>query len=206
MWEAQGVAGFDFKCIICILTTWLPRANRKMDVTGPVSLISIMTLRQLSRILIVNILLLFCLVEIISFLYISVKKPYLRKFEFVPTYLKFSMQDEYEPVAKSVLNPRIIDSTLPWGIWHVPDRKSRHRTNCFMHVSQTLRSMIKGERRSADRPYTNQHGCHCSGYSHGLRRASSPLVPLEPLDHLRRSSCTRYDASSSRAESSLLEY
>jgi hypothetical protein len=102
-----------------------------MDVTGPVSLISIMTLRQLSRILIVNILLLFCLVEIISFLYISVKKPYLRKFEFVPTYLKFSMQDEYEPVAKSVLNPRVIDSTLPWGIWHVPDRKSRHRTNCF---------------------------------------------------------------------------
>jgi len=90
-----------------------------------------MTLRQFVRILVINVLFVVILVELFSILFISVKKPYLRKFEYVPTYLDFSLEDEYEPVDRSVLNPRIIDSTLPWGIWHVPDRMSRHRTNCF---------------------------------------------------------------------------
>ena len=103
-----------------------------------------MAFKKILTIFFFNLLLLAVLIEVVSACYISIREPYLRKFEFVPTYLDFSLEDEYIPVDNQVLNPRIIDSTLPWGIWHVPNKMSRHRTNCFDVVMKFNRYGARG--------------------------------------------------------------
>ena len=112
----------------------------------------IMALKKFLSILFFNLLLLAILTEVVSACYIVFRNPYLRKFEFVPTYLNFSLKDEYAPVAQQVLNPRIIDSTLPWGIWHVPNKMSRHRTNCFDVVMQFNRYGARGPMPDINNP------------------------------------------------------
>jgi hypothetical protein len=103
-----------------------------------------MAFKKILSVFFFNLLLLAVLVEVVSACYIAFRKPYLRKFEYVPTYLDFSLEDEYTPVTHQVLNPRIIDSTLPWGIWHVPNKMSRHRTNCFDIVMKFNRYGARG--------------------------------------------------------------
>ena len=90
-----------------------------------------MLTRNLLKTLLVNIIILIILIEVVSLAFISLSGVSVGKYDKLPTYLSFSMQDEVRYLDTSLLHPRIVDSSLPWGIWHLPNVKSRQATPCF---------------------------------------------------------------------------
>jgi hypothetical protein len=99
---------------------------------------------KILKTLFINILILVLLVEAVSFIYLSVTGIPLGKYDRFPTYLNFSLDDELMDVDSTVLHPRVIDSTLPWGIWHLPNVQSRQYTPCFDIVMKYNRYGIRG--------------------------------------------------------------
>jgi hypothetical protein len=87
--------------------------------------------RNFFKTLLVNFIILTILVEVVSLAYISISGVSVGKYDKLPTYLSFSMQDEVRYLDTSLMHPRIVDSSLPWGIWHLPNVKSRQVSPCF---------------------------------------------------------------------------
>lgn len=90
-----------------------------------------MLTRNFLKTLLVNIIILTILIEVVSLAFISFSGVSVGKYDKLPTYLSFSMQDEVRYLDSGLLNPRIVDSSLPWGIWHLPNVKSRQTAPCF---------------------------------------------------------------------------
>lgn len=87
--------------------------------------------RNFLRTLLINIIILTILIEVVSLAFISISGVSVGKYDKLPTYLSFSMQDEIKYLDSSLLHPRIVDSSLPWGIWHLPNVQSQQSAPCF---------------------------------------------------------------------------
>lgn len=103
-----------------------------------------MLTRKFVKTLIINFLILVLLVEAVSIGYLTITATPLGKYDRFPTYLNFSLEDEIIKVDTNVLHPRVIDSTLPWGIWHLPNAESRQYSPCFDIVMKYNRYGMRG--------------------------------------------------------------
>jgi hypothetical protein len=89
-----------------------------------------MKLNYIIKIIAVNALILFSLLECVSYLYLKKVNPdigYLRK---LPTYLEFDMEDRFTRI-HDPMAPHFIDTSYPWSTWHPRNAVFRHKKNCF---------------------------------------------------------------------------
>lgn len=109
-----------------------------------------MRTKKILKTLILNAVILLILIEVVSLAYLSISGISIGKYDKYPTYLSFSVKDQALPVDSSVLHPRVVDSSLPWGIWHLPNVQSRQHTPCFDITMKYNRFGIRGPEPDAD--------------------------------------------------------
>lgn len=109
-----------------------------------------MSIWRLCKTLLLNALILLILIEVVSLAYLSTGGISVGKYDKYPTYLNFSFKDQALPVDSSVLHPRVVDSSLPWGIWHLPNVQSRQHTPCFDITMKYNRFGMRGPEPDAD--------------------------------------------------------
>lgn len=80
--------------------------------------------------ILINIAVFFLLFEIVSVLYIKIKKPVDERYDQIPTYLSFSFKDSYDTLTDPI-SPKVIDTAYPWCTWHPLNSVHRQASQCY---------------------------------------------------------------------------
>lgn len=102
---------------------------RSGRILAPLQRVNMKPTALLSTIL-VNLIILFVMLEAGGWAYMSLRHPKLGYLSVLPTYLDFAGEDRYEP-DYDPLGPHVIDSAYPWSTWHPRNSTHRHRKPCF---------------------------------------------------------------------------
>jgi len=101
--------------------------------------------RRWAGVAIFNLFLFILLFELAAWAYVSMRKPYVGYLANYPTYVDLLTGTDprhaglYDP-----LGPHVIDTALPWSLWHPRNSSFRHRRPCFDVMMQFNREGTRG--------------------------------------------------------------